>query len=142
MDDDPKKPEDDGFSEEFEATFDEESPFGDEALFAEEPVAEPELHEPVAEEAPKPRTRSKKPPPAPAQTLAVSTSAIPVTLTVEVGRLKMNVEQLLHLSPGNLLEMDVRPEQGIHLLINGVRVGKGELVKVGDVLGVRVTQLG
>lgn len=67
---------------------------------------------------------------------------ISVPLVVEVGRIQMSVQKLLELQPGNVLELDIRPESGVDLVVNGKCVGKGELLKVGEVLGVRVLDLG
>jgi flagellar motor switch protein FliN/FliY len=72
---------------------------------------------------------------------AVTPDKIPIQLTVEVGRVRMTAHDLLNLSPGNLLELNVRPEQGVDLIVNGKKVGRGELVKVGEILGVRILQL-
>jgi flagellar motor switch protein FliN/FliY len=66
---------------------------------------------------------------------------IPVLLTVEAGRLRMSVEELMKLTPGTLLPFKAHPEQGVDLVVNGKRVGRGELVKIGDALGVRILQL-
>ncbi len=67
---------------------------------------------------------------------------IPVALTVEVGRIQMTMENLLRLEPGNLLELNVHPEDGVDLTINGKLVGRGELLRIGENLGVRVLELG
>jgi flagellar motor switch protein FliN/FliY len=72
----------------------------------------------------------------------IPTGEIPMTLTVEVARLTMNLDKLLQLSPGNVVELPVKPEQGIDLTIDGKKVAKGELVKLGEMLGVRILQLG
>ncbi len=72
----------------------------------------------------------------------IPTQEIPLTLTVEVARLSITLEKLLQLSPGNTLELSVRPEQGVALIINGKTVGKAELIKLGDMLGVKILQLG
>ncbi len=72
----------------------------------------------------------------------ISAREIPLTITVEVSRLKMNLQKLLALKPGNLIELPVRPEQGVDLLVNGKKVAKGELVKLGEVLGVKILQIG
>ncbi|HRD55405.1 MAG TPA: FliM/FliN family flagellar motor switch protein, partial [Parachlamydiaceae bacterium] len=60
---------------------------------------------------------------------------------VEVGRLEMSIEKLTELQPGNILEIDVRPENGVDLVVNGKRIGKGELLKLGEVLGVRILDI-
>ena len=67
---------------------------------------------------------------------------IQLSLTVEVARLKINLEKLLQLKPGNILELPVRPEQGVDLSIGGKKMAKAELIKLGDVLGVKILHLG
>lgn len=63
---------------------------------------------------------------------------IPMTITVEVARIQMSLQQLMQLAPGNMLELDVKPENGVDLVVNGRCIGKGELLKIGDTLGVRI----
>lgn len=72
----------------------------------------------------------------------ITPEQIPVTLVIEVGQVKMTMEQLLKLEPGNLLEINLRAEDGVDLTINGKMVGKGELIRIGEAIGVRVLQLG
>lgn len=72
----------------------------------------------------------------------ITPEQIPVTLIVEVGQIQMNVDQLMKLEPGNLLEIDIHPENGVNLTINSRVVGKGELIRIGDAIGVRVLELG
>lgn len=63
---------------------------------------------------------------------------IPLTVVVEVARFKMSLDKLLHLEPGNLLDLHIKPEEGVNLIVNGKKVASGELVKVGDFLGVKI----
>lgn len=72
----------------------------------------------------------------------VKKEKLPISIRIEVGRIEMPVKQLLDLKPGNLLELDVTPEEGVNLVVNGKLVGKGELLQVGETLGVRVLDLG
>ncbi|MES2345623.1 MAG: type III secretion system cytoplasmic ring protein SctQ [Chlamydiota bacterium] len=72
----------------------------------------------------------------------ITASTIPLTMTVEVARLKLTVEKLLELQPGNELTLPVHPEQGVDLLINGKKVAKGELIKIGEALGIRILHIG
>ena len=67
---------------------------------------------------------------------------IPLTLTVEVARVKMDLARLLSLQPGNLLELALRPEQGVSLVVGGKKVATGELVKIGEILGVKILNIG
>lgn len=72
---------------------------------------------------------------------SLSPEELPVQLTVEVGRIRMTAKELMNLAPGNLLEVNVSPEQGVDLLINGKKVGRGELIRLGETLGVRIISL-
>lgn len=72
---------------------------------------------------------------------APSPDEIPVNLVVEVGRFQITVQKLMELQPGNLLELDVKPENGVDLVINGKCVGKGELLRIGETLGVRILDM-
>jgi len=72
----------------------------------------------------------------------ISPQEVPLLLTVEVGKLQINLDKLLELSPGNVLELPVRPEQGVNLTLNGKKVARGELIKLGEMIGVKILQLG
>ncbi|MBA3237726.1 MAG: type III secretion system cytoplasmic ring protein SctQ [Parachlamydiaceae bacterium] len=63
---------------------------------------------------------------------------IPLTVVIEVGRLQISVGKLMALEPGNLLDLNIHPENGVDLVVNGNVIGKGELLKIGDSLGVRI----
>lgn len=71
-----------------------------------------------------------------------SPEQIPLNVIVEVGRIQMTMEQLMKLEPGNMLDIDIHPENGVNLTIQGNLVGKGELIRIGEAIGVRVIQLG
>jgi flagellar motor switch protein FliN/FliY len=72
---------------------------------------------------------------------SITPEELPIQLTVEVGRLRMTAKELMNLAPGNLLEVNVAPEQGVDLVINGKKVGRGELIRIGETLGVRILSL-
>lgn len=71
-----------------------------------------------------------------------SPDQIPLTLTIELGQIQMTMDHVLKLEPGNLLESDIHPENGVNLTINGKVVAKGELLRIGEVFGVRILQVG
>lgn len=71
-----------------------------------------------------------------------SPKSVPISLTVEVARIKMNLDKLLKLKPGNILELGIHPQQGVNLIANGKCMGKGELLQIGDTIGVKITKLG
>lgn len=68
----------------------------------------------------------------------LQTHEIPLTIAVELTRLRMSVEKLLQLQPGNVLELETHAEKAVDLTVNGKRIAKGELVKIGDMLGVKI----
>ena len=72
----------------------------------------------------------------------LSPKNIPVTLIVEMGQIQITMDQLLQLEPGNMLDINLHPENGVDLTANGKKVAKGELMRIGDVIGVRIVQLG
>ncbi len=59
-------------------------------------------------------------------------------LTAEIGMLKMTLHQLLQLKAGSLLELSMRPEQGVRLMLESTSVAKGELLKLGEVCGISI----
>ncbi len=86
---------------------------------------------------PSPETRLE-----PAQEEAAPIKDLPVYLTVEIARLKITLDQLMNLSPGNMLELPIHPDQGVSLTVNGQKVGKAELIHLGESLGVRILEMG
>lgn len=67
---------------------------------------------------------------------------IPFPIVVEVDRIKMSLGKLLELVPGNILDLSVHPEQGVYLTVHGKKIARGELVKIGEALGVKIVELG
>lgn len=110
-----------------------ENPFEEEENAPEEDLYEDQLRDENEEEV-VPTTPA---PPEP----TLSAEQLPIQLTVEVGRLRMTAKELMDLSPGNLLEVNVAPEQGVDLVVNGKKVGRGELIRLGETLGVRILSL-
>ena len=67
--------------------------------------------------------------------------SLPLHLSVEVGRIRMSIKELRALSPGNLLDLGVAPEQGVDILVNGRKMGRGELIRMGETVGIRILSL-
>jgi len=78
----------------------------------------------------------------PPQQEFISPKKIPISLTVEVAKIRINLDNLLKLRPGNVLELGVHPEKSVNLVADGACVGQGELVQIGDVVGVKIIKLG
>jgi flagellar motor switch protein FliN len=72
----------------------------------------------------------------------ISLGEVPLNVIVEVGRLQISIQKLMELQPGNLLELNVRPEDGVDLVVNGKRIAKGELILIGEALGIRILDIG
>jgi flagellar motor switch protein FliN/FliY len=75
------------------------------------------------------------------QQTSLNINEVPLSVIVEVGRLQMSVQKILELQPGNLLELNIHPENGVDLVVNGKRIAKAELVKLGETLGVRILDI-
>lgn len=72
----------------------------------------------------------------------VALKELPLYVTVEIARLKITLDQLMHLNPGNTLELPIHPDQGVSLAVNGQKVGRAELVYLGEQLGLRILEIG
>ncbi|HLB52327.1 MAG TPA: type III secretion system cytoplasmic ring protein SctQ [Chlamydiales bacterium] len=70
-----------------------------------------------------------------------SLGTVPLTLTVELARLKISLERLLQLQPGNTLEFPLDPSQPVSLTLRGKVIAKGELVQLGEKLGIQISSL-
>jgi flagellar motor switch protein FliN/FliY len=66
---------------------------------------------------------------------------VAVTLTLEVGRTRMPVRELLQLAPGAIVELDRLAGEPLDVLVNGVRIARGEVVVVNDKFGIRLTDV-
>jgi flagellar motor switch protein FliN/FliY len=66
---------------------------------------------------------------------------IPVTLTVELGRAKMPIKNLLQLAQGSVVELSGMAGEPLDVLINGFLIAQGEVVVVNDKLGIRLTDI-
>ncbi|KTD46147.1 flagellar motor switch protein FliN [Legionella quinlivanii] len=66
---------------------------------------------------------------------------IPVTVTVEIGRTKMSIRNLLQLNQGGIVALDRMAGEPLDVLVNGTLVAHGEVVVVNDKFGVRLTDI-
>jgi flagellar motor switch protein FliN/FliY len=66
---------------------------------------------------------------------------VAVTLSLEVGRARMAVRELLQLAPGAIVELDRLASEPLDVLVNGVRIARGELVVVDEKFGIRLTDV-
>lgn len=66
---------------------------------------------------------------------------IPVTVSVEVGRVRMLINDLLQLGHGSVIELDKNAGEPMEVLVNDRLVAKGEVVAVNDKFGIRLTDI-
>lgn len=66
---------------------------------------------------------------------------IPVSISFEVGSRKMQIEDIVKLSPSSIVELDRYIDQPIDIKVNGVLVAKGELYQVDDSFAVKITKI-
>ncbi|MCY8856665.1 flagellar motor switch phosphatase FliY [Bacillus atrophaeus] len=66
---------------------------------------------------------------------------IPLSITVELGRTKRSVKEILELSAGSIIELDKLAGEPVDILVNQRIVAKGEVVVIEENFGVRVTDI-
>lgn len=70
-----------------------------------------------------------------------SIKEIPLHISVELARLKIPLDQLMALSPGNFLELPTLADKTVSLIANGQKIGVAELVQLGETLGLKVLEI-
>lgn len=66
---------------------------------------------------------------------------VALELTVELGRTRMNIGEIMDLGQGSVIELDKMAGEPVDIRVNGVLLGSGEVIVLDDVFGVRVTRL-
>ncbi|PLT34204.1 flagellar motor switch phosphatase FliY [Bacillus sp. V5-8f] len=66
---------------------------------------------------------------------------IPLQVTVELGRTKRSVKEILELSSGSIIELDKLAGEPVDILVNNRLIAKGEVVVIDENFGVRVTDI-
>jgi len=66
---------------------------------------------------------------------------IAVTLTIELGRTRMSLKELLELEQGSVIELQRMVDEPMDVLVNGTLVAHGEVVVIDDTFGVRLTDI-
>ena len=66
---------------------------------------------------------------------------IPVQLTVELGRTKIAIKNLLQLAQGSVIELNGLAGEPMDVLVNGCLIAQGEVVVVNDKFGIRLTDI-
>lgn len=66
---------------------------------------------------------------------------IPVQLTVELGRTKIAIKNILQLAQGSVVELDGLAGEPMNVMVNGFLIAQGEVVVVNDKFGIRLTDI-
>ena len=66
---------------------------------------------------------------------------IPVQITVELGRTKLSIRNLLQLAHGSVVELEALAGEPMDVLVNGTLIAQGEVVVVNDKFGIRLTDI-
>jgi len=66
---------------------------------------------------------------------------VPLELSVELGRTKKNIRDILALTRGSLIELNKLAEEPVDVFINGKRIAHGEVVVVDENFGVKITEI-
>jgi flagellar motor switch protein FliN/FliY len=66
---------------------------------------------------------------------------IPLDVTVELGRTRLTLRELLALAGGAVVELDKLAGESLDLLVNGKLVARGECVTVNEKFGIRLTDI-
>ena len=66
---------------------------------------------------------------------------IPVQITVELGRTKITIKNLLQLAHGSVVELDAMAGEPMDVLVNGTLIAQGEVVVVNEKFGIRLTDI-
>lgn len=112
--------------------------------------------------APQPAPAYAPPPPQPAQNVAVQPVQftplkpagmpgtdtnigllldVPLQITVELGRTRKLIRDILELTPGSVVELDKLAGEPVDILVNGKLIAKGEVVVIDENFGVRITDI-
>lgn len=66
---------------------------------------------------------------------------VPVTLSMEVGRTRIPIRNLLQLNQGSVVELDRTAGEPLDVFVNGTLIAHGEVVVVNEKFGIRITDV-
>ena len=66
---------------------------------------------------------------------------IPVQISVELGRTRITIKNLLQLAHGSVVELDALAGEPLNVFVNGTLIAQGEVVVVNDKFGIRLTDI-
>lgn len=66
---------------------------------------------------------------------------IPLQISVRLGTTQLPLGELLNLRPGALVTLDQNVEEPAEIMVSGRTIGRGQVVRVGEALGIRVSEV-
>lgn len=66
---------------------------------------------------------------------------IPVEATVELGRAKVTLREVLELAEGSIINLDKPAGEALDIKVGGKTIGQGEVIAVDDFYGIRITKV-
>ena len=66
---------------------------------------------------------------------------IPVSISMEIGRTRISIRNLLQLNQGSVVELDRLAGEPMDVLVNGTLIARGEVVVVNEKFGIRLTDI-
>jgi flagellar motor switch protein FliN/FliY len=66
---------------------------------------------------------------------------VPLKITVELGRTRLSVRQVLELQSGSVVELDRMAGEAVDVMVNDRLMARGEVVVVDDKFGIRITEI-
>ncbi|MGE5417126.1 MAG: flagellar motor switch phosphatase FliY [Acidobacteriota bacterium] len=66
---------------------------------------------------------------------------VPLDLSVELGKTKKSIKEILEMGPGSIIQLDKLAGEPVDLLVNGKLIAKGEVVVIDESYGIRITAI-
>jgi len=67
--------------------------------------------------------------------------SVPLQITVELGKARRKIKDIVEFSPGNIIELDRQAGDQVDIMANGRLIAKGDVVVVDDNYSVRITEI-
>ncbi|MBP1925741.1 flagellar motor switch protein FliN [Sedimentibacter acidaminivorans] len=67
--------------------------------------------------------------------------SVPLEVSVEIGKTKRQIKDILEFSQGTIVELDKQAGALVDIIVNGQMIAKGEVVVVNDNFGVRISEI-
>jgi flagellar motor switch protein FliN/FliY len=67
--------------------------------------------------------------------------AVPVVVTVELGRTKRKIKEILEFGQGSIVELDKQAGSQVDVIVNGQLIARGDVVVVDDNFSIRITEI-